>query len=75
MFQLQEHTNSLYIIDIPFCDLSNIVLKELFKFKYQPQEETGSAEEQPVSNKADAYTIEKGLSIQLLFLLSVCPMA
>jgi len=29
-------------------------LKELFNFDYQPQEETGSAEEQPVSNKADA---------------------
>jgi len=27
---------------------------------YQLQEEAGSAEEQPASNKADAYTIVKG---------------
>jgi hypothetical protein len=47
-------------------------MKDFFNFNYQPQEETGSAEEQPVSNKADAYTIEKGLNVQLLFLLSVC---
>jgi len=34
-------------------------LKELLNFKYQPEGEAGSAEEQPASNKADAYTIEK----------------
>jgi hypothetical protein len=37
-----------------------IVYKELFIFKYQLEEEAGSAEEQPASNKADAYTIVKG---------------
>jgi len=31
-------------------------LKELI-LGGQPQEETGSAEEQPVSNKADTYTV------------------
>jgi hypothetical protein len=34
-------------------------LKELLNFKYQPEGEAGAAEEQPASNKADAYTIEK----------------
>ena len=34
--------------------------KELFNFNYQLEEEAGSAEEQPASNKADAYTIVKG---------------
>jgi hypothetical protein len=42
--------------------------KELFNFKYQLQEEAGSAEEQPASNKADAYTIVKGAEQWLLFL-------
>lgn len=35
-------------------------LKELFNFDYQLEEEAGSAEEQPASNRADAYTIVKG---------------
>jgi len=52
-----------------------LIVKELFNFKGQPQEETGSAEEQPASNKADAYTIVRELSNQPLSLLSVCPMA
>jgi len=33
--------------------------KELFIFNYQLQEEAGTAEEQPASNKADVYTIVK----------------
>jgi hypothetical protein len=38
-------------------------IEKNFLFLYhQPQEEAGSAEEQPASNKADAYTIVKGLS-------------
>jgi hypothetical protein len=45
------------------------VTKNFFSFKYQLEEEAGSAEEQPASNKADAYTIvKKGLSNWLLFL-------
>jgi hypothetical protein len=53
------------------------VTKNFFSFKYQLEEEAGSAEEQPASNKADAYTIvKKGLSNWLLFLLlSVSRMA
>jgi len=36
------------------------VTKNFFNFKYQLEEEAGAAEEQPASNKADAYTIVKG---------------
>jgi hypothetical protein len=51
--------------------------KNFFNFNYQLEEEAGSAEEQPASNKADAYTIVKrSKSNRLLFLLlSVCRMA
>jgi len=42
--------------------LTIILLKELFNFSYQPQEEAGSAEEQPASNKADTYTIIRAVS-------------
>jgi hypothetical protein len=46
---------------LPFCDVSNIVYsKRTFNFVFQPQGEAGSAEEQPASNKAEAYTIVKG---------------
>jgi len=46
---------------IASCDVNNMVYcKELFNFNYQLEGETGSAEEQPASNKADAYTIVKG---------------
>ena len=56
--------------------LTIILLKELFNFSYQPQEEAGSAEEQPASNKADTYTIIKSSQQWLLFfLLSVSTMA
>jgi hypothetical protein len=42
------------------CDINNTVIEKNFLFlHYQPQEEAGSAEEQPASNKADAYTIVK----------------
>jgi len=47
--------------------LTIILLKELFNFSYQPQEEAGSAEEQPASNKADTYTIIKSSQQWLLF--------
>jgi len=46
--------------------VSSLLLKSIIFQKpvliYLPysEEETGSAEEQPVSNKADAYTIVKG---------------
>ena len=46
---------------LPFCDVDNYIIKEPFNFNCQPQEEAGSAEEQPASNKADAYTISKGV--------------
>ena len=43
---------------------------------YQLEEEAGSVEEQPASNKADAYTIVKGAEqLAPFFLLSVSPMA
>lgn len=35
------------------------IVKELFNFNYQLEEEAGSAEEQSASNKADAYMIVK----------------
>jgi hypothetical protein len=55
---------------IASCDVNNIVYcKELFNFKYQLQEEAGSAEEQPASNKADAYTIVKGVEQSAPFYL------
>ena len=37
-------------------------MKELFNFNDPPQEETGSAEEQPASNKADTYTVIRSLA-------------
>jgi hypothetical protein len=37
--------------------VNNSDTKNFFNFKYQPQEESGSAGEQPASNKADGYTI------------------
>jgi hypothetical protein len=43
------------------------IVKELFNFKYQPQEEAGSAEEQPASNKADTYTVNKERSAMAAF--------
>jgi hypothetical protein len=45
------------------------MLKELFNFNCQPQEEAGSAEEQPASNKADAYTVNKEQSAMAAFFL------
>ena len=38
-----------------------IVLKIVFNFAYQSEEEAGSAGEQPASNKIDAITIKKEL--------------
>ncbi len=35
-----------------------ILQKTKFKLNHQSEEETGSAEEQPASNRIDAYTIE-----------------
>ena len=65
---------SLYLFVLPFCDVSNIVtIKRTFNFTYQPQEDTGSAEEQPASNKADAYTIVKRgwLASSFLFIIGM----
>ena len=56
-----HNKQSLYPYVFTSCDVNNIIYcKELFNFNSQLQEEGGSAEEQPVSNKADAYTIVKG---------------
>jgi hypothetical protein len=53
-----------------------VFTKNFFNFKDQLKEEAGSAEEQPASNKADAYTIIKGAEQSALFiLLSVSLMA
>ncbi|HXL57580.1 MAG TPA: hypothetical protein VN958_15060 [Chitinophagaceae bacterium] len=62
LFQPQDTTSSLYThMFIASCDVNNMVYcTELFNFNYQLEGETGSAEEQPASNKADAYTIVKG---------------
>ncbi len=44
-----------------------ILLKIAFNFRYQSEEEAGSAGEQPASNKIDAITIKKGVDLfQLL---------
>ena len=80
LFQLQDTTGSPYTwMILPFCDVLIILLfqKNFFNFKYQPEEEPGAAEEQPASNKADAYTIERNWPVPVLFLcyLSVSLMA
>lgn len=64
---------SLYLFKLPFCDVE----KNFFNFTYQLQEEAGSAEEQPASNKADTYTVNKGSHQWLLlpFYLPVSYMA
>jgi len=52
------------------------ITERTFNFTYQPQEEAGSAEEQPASNKADTYTVIKSSQQWLLFsLLPVSHMA
>jgi len=53
-----------------------VITERTFNFAYQPQEEAGSAEEQPASNKADTYTVIMGSQQWLLFsLLPVTYMA
>jgi hypothetical protein len=47
-----------------------VITERTFNFAYQPQEEAGSAEEQPASNKADTYTVIMGGQQWLLFSLS-----
>jgi len=46
-----------------------VITERTFNFTYQPQEEAGAAEEQPVSNKADTYTVIKSSQQWLLFSL------
>ena len=74
MLQLQDILSSPYTC---LNYLSVIVITErTFNFAYQPQEEAGSAEEQPASNKADTYTVIMGSQQWLLFsLLPVSYMA
>ena len=63
--QLQDILSSPYTF---YNYLSVIVITErTFNFTYQPQEEAGSAEEQPASNKADTYTVIKSSQQWLLF--------
>jgi hypothetical protein len=70
VFQLQDTTSSPYTFILPFCDVDNYTIKrKLFNFSYQPQEEAGSAEEQPASNKADTYTIIRAVSNGCFFLI------
>jgi hypothetical protein len=47
---------------ITSCDVNNhcVSQRTFLILRYQLKEEAGSAEEQPASNKADAYTIVKG---------------
>jgi hypothetical protein len=53
-----------------------VISERSFNFGYRPQEEVGSAEEQPASNKADTYTVIMGSQQWLLFsLLPVSHMA
>lgn len=53
-----------------------VITERTFNFTYQPQEEAGSAEEQPASNKADTYTVIMSSQQWLLFsLLPVSHMA
>jgi hypothetical protein len=46
-----------------------VITERTFNFAYQPQEEAGSAEEQPASNKAGTYTVRKSSQQWLLFSL------
>jgi hypothetical protein len=46
-----------------------VITERTFNFTYQPQEEAGSAEEQPASNKADTYTVIMSSQQWLLFSL------
>jgi hypothetical protein len=61
LFQPQDTTSSLYthMFLPPVMLIILFIVKELFNFNYQLEEEAGSAEEQPASNKADAYMIVK----------------
>jgi hypothetical protein len=53
-----------------------VITERTFNFTCQPQEEAGSAEEQPASNKADTYTVTMSSQQWLLFsLLPVSHMA
>jgi hypothetical protein len=54
-----------------------ILLISAMNFVLSPEEEAGSAEEQPASNKGDDYTIINGSGIYFpaAFLLSVISMA
>jgi hypothetical protein len=74
MFQLQLSDGSPYTC---LNYLSVILISErTFNFNGQPQEEAGSAGEQPASNKADTYTVIKSSQQWLLFsLLPVSYMA
>ena len=65
MLQLQNILSSPYIFN---NYLSVIVITErTFNFTCQPQEEAGSAEEQPASNMAGTYTVIKSSQQWLLF--------
>jgi hypothetical protein len=67
MLQLQNILSSPYTC---YNYLSVIVITErTFNFTCQPQEEAGSAEEQPASNKADTYTVIMSSQQWLLFSL------
>jgi hypothetical protein len=46
-----------------------VITERTFNFTYQPQEEAGSAEEQPASNRADTYTVIMSSQQRLLFSL------
>ena len=74
MLQLQDLLSSPYTV---YNYLPVIVITErTFNFTCQPQEEAGSAEEQPASNKVDTYTVIMSSQQWLLFsLLPVSHMA
>jgi hypothetical protein len=57
-----HNKQSLYLVFIALTVILIMLFttKNFIIFNYQLEEEAGSAEEQPASNKADAYTIVKG---------------
>jgi hypothetical protein len=57
LLQLQATPSSPYTLSIYLSVIPYNIPKNFFNFNCQPQEEAGSAGGQPVSNKADTYTV------------------
>jgi hypothetical protein len=69
-FNCKNHESSPYTrFVLPPVMFNNYDAKNFFNFRYQPQEESGSAGEQPASNRADGYTMWGGMIFRPTFLV------